>query len=71
MSGTIKNCYSPAGMGFYTPRIPYRHLKDCPACKHGTLDRRERRDTKGKLLWSVWVCADCGHRIKDEEPKSP
>jgi transposase-like protein len=62
---TIKNCYSPAGMGYWVSST-LRHLKDCPACKHGTMDRRERRDTSGKLFWSGWVCADCGHQIKDQ-----
>lgn len=38
MSGTVKNCHSPAGMHFASPK-GYANLTDCPSCRYGTLDK--------------------------------
>ncbi len=52
---TIKNCHSPAGMGFYSSRTS-RFDKDCPKCKYGTLVPWTDRDRK--VLGER--CIDCG-----------
>lgn len=57
----VKNVYSPAGMG-YVASGGYRHLKDCPKCRYGTLMKRSPKD-----LPEFWGCIDCGHKIPIEQ----
>lgn len=57
-SGTIKNCYSPAGMPFFAPGT-LRYEKDCPRCIYGTLRRVDHEH------WQGWFCIDCKWEITD------
>lgn len=67
---TIKNCYSPAGMGFTTSNLDEIHLRDCPACRYGTIDLHEvRARDDGRLLRSWWECADCKAMFRNKSGK--
>lgn len=62
MGNTVKNVHSPAGMGYALHGTRLTKLRDCPACKYGTIDRRE--NDKG-LVW--WSCADCKREFSDAQ----
>lgn len=61
---TIKNCHSPAGMGYSLHGTRYVTLRDCPTCKFGTIDRYEN---DAGLAW--WKCADCKREFSVERIK--
>lgn len=49
----VKNCHSPAGMGYVTGRSLVT-ATDCPGCKYGTLRYFNKDDNQG------FKCLDCG-----------
>lgn len=65
---TVRNCHSPAGMAFWTHDRDLVHLKDCPACKYGTLDLRYDPKTYKP---SFYQCADCKARFPYASPPNP
>lgn len=50
-----KGVDKPGGSHFAAP-ASYRHEKDCPACKFGTL----------RMKAKAWLCIDCGARFSTE-----
>lgn len=56
---TWKNCNSPAGLNFSGCGTRLTNLKDCPACKYGTLDL---------IKEGLFKCADCGAEFGGEMP---
>lgn len=50
---TIKNCYSPSGMGYSLQGTRLVNLPDCPVCKYGTIGQ----------VFEKWYCADCGEEV--------
>lgn len=60
---TLKNCHSPAGMGYSLHGTRLTKLRDCPRCKYGTIDRRS--NDKNTRIW--WTCADCGAEFSDDQ----
>ena len=69
---TVKNCYSPVGMGYSTYGAELVHLIDCPGCKYGTMDLVTKENEKpittcdemiDRIKWENekrMKCADCG-----------
>lgn len=46
----LKNCHSPAGMGYSLQNTRLVHGIDCLKCKHGTL----------RICDKKAICIDCG-----------
>ena len=63
MSGTWKGTDKPGGARFVAPRS-YRHDRDCPRCRYGTLQ------TVGRWQGNRWEsfdrCIDCGHEVREK-----
>jgi len=65
MSAALRSNPNPSGIPGSMWGAKLAALKDCPKCKHGTIDRRlDHNDNK-----VYWVCADCGYRFEDTETK--
>lgn len=68
---TLRNCHSPAGMGYSTYGCRLTNLTDCPACKYGTLDKQVKDGVE------FFKCADCGkefppkQQTNNEKPDIP
>jgi hypothetical protein len=60
MGNTWKNSHSAAGMGYSLHGTRYVNLKDCPACKYGTLEA---------LKEDNWFCIDCKKEFTTQQLK--